>query len=58
MQVLLLASLLPIPDDDDDELVITSAEVAGAYVLLLLSDGAGILLQHSPDAGVHQNTPV
>lgn len=58
-QVLPLAALLPNPDDDDEELVITCAEVAGAFVLLLLSDGAGVLLQHSPDAGschVHLNS--
>lgn len=56
-QVLPLAGLLPNPDDDDEELVITSAEVAGAHVLLLLSDGAGILLQHSPDAGSYLTFP-
>jgi hypothetical protein len=56
-QVLPLARLLPNPDDDDDELLITSAEVAGAYVLLLLSDGAGILLQHIPDAGLLTKRP-
>jgi hypothetical protein len=54
-QVLPLAQLLPNPDDDDEELVIVGAEVAGSYVLLLLSDGAGVLLRHSPDAGSSPN---
>ena len=56
-QVLPLARLLPNPDDDEEELVIVGAEGAGSYVLLLLSDGAGILLQHSPNAGLFPKEP-
>ena len=52
-QVLPLRELLPNPDDDEEELVVASAEVAGSYVLLLLSDGAGIVLRHKASAGAH-----
>lgn len=50
-QVLPLAALLPNPADDDKELVIAAAEIAGLYVLLLLSDGAAILLCNRHETG-------
>lgn len=51
-QLLSLGALLPNAEDaDDEDMVISTAEVAGAYVLLVLSDGAAILLQHQQTTG-------
>jgi len=44
-QVLPLSALLPDPADaEDEDLVIAGAEIAGGYSLLLLGDGAAVLL--------------
>lgn len=51
-QVLPLGALLPDPSAaDDEDLVITGAEIAGGYVLVVLGDGAAVLLRHYASTG-------